>query len=61
VAGEAEARELVVIKPAGATGHLVDPYFTRCVPPAVRVIVVPADQAQTVLSQLADGGAATAS
>jgi aspartokinase-like uncharacterized kinase len=61
VAGQAEATDLVLVKPPGATGQLVDPYFARAVPSRVRPFVVPADQVQPVLAQLADGSTAAPS
>jgi aspartokinase-like uncharacterized kinase len=61
VAGEAGARDLVLVKPPGATGTLVDPWFHRTVPSTVRVLVVPADDLQVTLSQLLDDTAGAAS
>lgn len=60
VAAEAEARDLVLVKPAGATGPLVDRCFARVLPSRLTPVVVPAEQAQAALAQLADGTAAAA-
>jgi len=46
VAGQAGARRLVLIKPPGATGDLVDAYFERALPAGIDVHVVPADQVE---------------
>jgi probable H4MPT-linked C1 transfer pathway protein len=46
VAGQVGARRLVVIKPPGATGQLVDAYFERALPAGIDVHVVPADQVE---------------
>ena len=43
IAGQVGARRLVLVKPPGATGHLVDGYFTRTLPAGLDVDVVPAD------------------
>jgi aspartokinase-like uncharacterized kinase len=61
VAGETGATALVLVKPAGATGSLVDGYFARALPAHITAIVVTAEQAQTALAQLADDTAAAAS
>jgi 5-(aminomethyl)-3-furanmethanol phosphate kinase len=53
VAGEARARHLLLIKPPGASGDLVDAYFDRVVPPALTPIVVPAEVAATAFAQIA--------
>jgi probable H4MPT-linked C1 transfer pathway protein len=42
VAGQVGARRLVLVKPPGATGHLVDAYFERARPAGLDVRVVPA-------------------
>jgi 5-(aminomethyl)-3-furanmethanol phosphate kinase len=45
IAGEVAARQLVLVKPAGATGNqLVDPFFWKVVPGGVKTAIVPADQ-----------------
>jgi aspartokinase-like uncharacterized kinase len=43
LAGEVGARELVLFKPAGAVGPLVDDYFERALPATVKVTIVAAD------------------
>jgi len=43
VAGQAGASMLVLVKPPGATGALVDPYFARALPPGVTCEIVAAD------------------
>jgi aspartokinase-like uncharacterized kinase len=46
VAGQVGVRRLVLIKPPGATGNLVDAYFERALPAGLDVHVVPADQVE---------------
>jgi aspartokinase-like uncharacterized kinase len=43
VAGQVGAPRLVLIKPPGAAGPLVDPYFARALPPRVTALALPAD------------------
>jgi probable H4MPT-linked C1 transfer pathway protein len=43
IAGHVGARRLVLVKPPGATGDLVDAYFERALPAGLDVHVVPAD------------------
>jgi (4-(4-[2-(gamma-L-glutamylamino)ethyl]phenoxymethyl)furan-2-yl)methanamine synthase len=43
VAGEAGAREVILVKPPGATGTLTDPYFEQALPREVRCEIVTAD------------------
>ncbi|HET9270212.1 MAG TPA: hypothetical protein VFO31_18680, partial [Vicinamibacterales bacterium] len=43
IAGQVGARRLVLVKPPGATGHLVDAHFARTLPAGLDVQVVPAD------------------
>ena len=44
VAGEVGARQLMLIKPAGATGALVDAYFARALPASVTPLIVTAER-----------------
>ncbi len=44
VAGEFGAARLVLIKPPGSAGELVDPYFPRAVRPGTTVVTIAADQ-----------------
>jgi aspartokinase-like uncharacterized kinase len=44
VAGRVGARRLVLVKPAGAEGDVVDAYFTRALPGGVEAAVVEADR-----------------
>ena len=53
IAGAAGAARFVVVKPPGASGPLVDPYFERALPSGVAVTVVPADQQDLLASSLA--------
>jgi aspartokinase-like uncharacterized kinase len=41
--GHLGARRLVLVKPAGATGELVDAYFRRAAPPGLETVIVRAD------------------
>ena len=43
-AGAVGAPELVLIKPSGASGDLVDRYFSQALPPGVSSACVPADE-----------------
>jgi (4-(4-[2-(gamma-L-glutamylamino)ethyl]phenoxymethyl)furan-2-yl)methanamine synthase len=43
IAGAVGASRLMLIKPSGATGELVDPYFARALPAGVASACVPAD------------------
>jgi (4-(4-[2-(gamma-L-glutamylamino)ethyl]phenoxymethyl)furan-2-yl)methanamine synthase len=52
VAGQAGARRLVLIKPPGAIGNLVDAYFERALPAGLDVHVVPADQMERLRDAL---------
>ena len=52
VAGKVEAKRLILIKPPGATGHLVDAYFDRALPAGLDVHVVPADQVERLREAL---------
>jgi 5-(aminomethyl)-3-furanmethanol phosphate kinase len=56
VAGQANARDLVLVKPRRAAGDLVDSYFARAVPPHITPVIVTADRAPIVLTQLAGAG-----
>jgi aspartokinase-like uncharacterized kinase len=53
VAGQLDARHLVLIKPAGASGDLVDPHFSRTLPSHIRPVIVPADGAAGAFAQIA--------
>ena len=53
VAGQAGARDLVLVKPRHATGDLVDTHFARAVPPQLTPVIVPAHNAAAVLDQIA--------
>jgi dihydroneopterin aldolase len=44
VAGELGARRLILVKPAGAAGELVDPFFQHALPPGIDHVIVTADQ-----------------
>jgi 5-(aminomethyl)-3-furanmethanol phosphate kinase len=49
VAGQVGARQLILLKPPGATGReLVDAYFPHALPADVRAVIVPADQLDTL-------------
>jgi len=53
VAGAVGARQLVLIKPAGAGGaDLVDPYFRRLLPADVSATVLPADRLSALMSSV---------
>ena len=53
VAVQTTATALVLIKPRGATGHLVDDYFPRVVPSRLTPIIVTADDAPAALARIA--------
>ncbi len=55
IAGQAGAARYVVVKPPGASGPLVDPYFERALPSGVAVTVVPADRHDLLASSLEPG------
>ena len=44
IAGAVGAAQLVLVKPAGAAGDVVDPYFARALPATVVPVIVRADQ-----------------
>jgi aspartokinase-like uncharacterized kinase len=44
VAGALEAPRLVLIKPPGAAGNVVDPYFSHALPADVTVVAIAADR-----------------
>ena len=52
IAGAAAARHLVLVKPTGATGILVDGYFARALPPGLIPVIVAADRAIDALAQI---------
>ena len=56
IAGQVGARRLVLIKPPGATGQLVDAYFERARPAGLDVYVVPADDRGGLKTALSTNG-----
>ena len=53
VAGQVGARQLVLVKPPGATeGDRVDRHFARALPPQVKRMIIPADQIEALDSAL---------
>lgn len=44
IAGAAGAREIILVKPRGATGCLADPLFTQIVPSHLEASIIPVDQ-----------------
>ncbi|MEO8258195.1 MAG: hydantoinase/oxoprolinase family protein [Acidobacteriota bacterium] len=48
IAGAVGARLLVLIKPPGATGELVDPYFAHALPEGITSVIVAADRVDEV-------------
>jgi dihydroneopterin aldolase len=52
VAGQAGAPSLILVKPRGATGALVDPYFARALPAGVESRAVTADQVESLREML---------
>jgi probable H4MPT-linked C1 transfer pathway protein len=52
IAGIVGARRLVLIKPAGASGEVVDAYFSRALPASVTSVIVAADQVEAMRSAL---------
>jgi aspartokinase-like uncharacterized kinase len=54
IAGQIGARRLVLVKPPGATGNLVDAYFERALPAGLDVRVVPADDRSGLKTALYD-------
>ena len=52
IAGVVGARRLVLIKPAGASGEMVDAYFSRALPASVKRVIVAADQVDAMRSAL---------
>lgn len=53
IAGACGARELIVVKSAGARRDVVDSYFESVRPLQARVTIVPADRVREVFDQLA--------
>ena len=53
IAAASGARELVLVKPRGAIGDVVDSYFTRVLPWHVTATAVPAERADDVLRDAA--------
>jgi 5-(aminomethyl)-3-furanmethanol phosphate kinase len=51
VSGALGARLLILIKPRGAQGSMVDQYFEAALPPRVTPVVIPVDQAEHMLSE----------
>ena len=56
VAGRVGARRLVLVKPAGAEGDVVDAYFTRALPGGVEAAVVEADRVDALRAALRVAG-----
>jgi aspartokinase-like uncharacterized kinase len=54
IAGAVGARRLLLIKPAGASGDMVDAYFARTLPASVTSVIVAADQVEAMEAALAD-------
>jgi aspartokinase-like uncharacterized kinase len=53
VAGQVGARQLILVKPPGARGNeVVDTYFSRALPHAVRSVIVPSDRLEMLRSEL---------
>jgi aspartokinase-like uncharacterized kinase len=52
VAGQLGARRLILVKPAGAAGELVDPFFRHALPPGIEHAIVTADQLERLESEL---------
>jgi aspartokinase-like uncharacterized kinase len=52
VAGQLGARRLVLVKPAGASGDLVDSYFPRALPVTVTPEIVTADRIEALAATL---------
>jgi (4-(4-[2-(gamma-L-glutamylamino)ethyl]phenoxymethyl)furan-2-yl)methanamine synthase len=52
IAGVVGARRLVLIKPPGASGDVLDGYFTRALPASVTSVIVSADQMDELRSTL---------
>ena len=52
VAGQVGARDLVLVKPPGAEGNLVDAYFERALPSRIAPTIVPADQLAAVFDRI---------
>ena len=52
VAGELGAGQLILVKPPGATGPLVDNYFTRALPAGVAVSTIAADRLDAIEAAL---------
>lgn len=57
VAGEMRAGQVVLVKPPGATGAVVDAYFTRAVPAHVTPVTVSADRLDRLEAVLSTTGA----
>jgi aspartokinase-like uncharacterized kinase len=52
IAAACGAREIVLVKPRGAIGNLVDPCFARVLPWHVAASIVPADELETTLAAI---------
>jgi aspartokinase-like uncharacterized kinase len=52
IAGVVGARRLVLVKPPGASGDVVDAYFARALPASVTSVIVAADQVDALKSAL---------
>lgn len=51
IAVQTGARALVLVKPRGATGDVVDPYFRRVVPARLTPVIVTADRLEDALAE----------
>jgi arsenate reductase len=56
VAGEVRAERLILVKAPGATGTLVDDYFSRVLPPTVACMVVDGGDAAGLATAMIEGG-----
>ena len=52
IAGVVGARRLVLIKPPGASGQVVDAYFSGTLPASVKAVIVTADRLDELRSAL---------
>lgn len=58
IAGASGAREIVLVKPRGASGVMVDPCFARVLPWHVAAMIVTVDQIESALAAAARSGVA---
>jgi aspartokinase-like uncharacterized kinase len=52
ISGALDARLLLLVKPAGARGDVVDPFFADALPAGVTPVIVPAEQAAGMLPEV---------